>query len=328
MQISKPNGSKFEIIDAFNHFLPKECIDALDSTAHGLAKQERERALVDLDYRIKRLGDVGIDRQILSMGGSPFDAPVESHAKIARATNDGFAKIVEKNRDKFHAVGTVTLSDVGFATDELKRCVNDLGLLGVQILSNADGKPIDLPEFEPFYSKAESLGAGLWIHPAHVKNFHYWTNEYLLDYALGWGFDESLALFRLARGGVLERHPRLKIIAHHMGVMIPFYAHRIHKTIMREGKNGKPPEPLTRPPMDYLKMLYADTAEGSWKPALVCAQLFYGVSHILFATDFPFGGVPDPNWPLQIINTIMGLDIADEEKGMILGRNVANLFNI
>lgn len=283
-----------------------------------------------MDFRIKRNDTIGLGKQILSLGGGALVmAPLEFRNKIAKVTNEGYARIVEEYPDRFYGAGVVSLHDVGAATDELERCVKDLGLLGVQILSNADGRPLDLPEFEPFYARAEKLGAGLWIHPAHVKKLYPWSEEYDLDYVLGWGFDESVAVFRLARGGVLERHPNLKIITHHMGVMIPFYGPRIQKSIMREGKDGKPPEPLKRDPIDYLKMFYVDTAEGSSKPAMVCAQLFYGASHMLFATDFPYGGgIPDPEWPLQIIKIINELDITEEEKEMIFRENVAKLFKL
>lgn len=323
--------TRCEVIDAFNHFHPKQCLDVLPK-AESSAFFERLatlRAAVDIEYRIKRIEEMGIDKQILTLGADALDGPpVETHDKIARATNEGFARIIDNYSERFYAVGVVSLHDVGTAIEELERCVEDFGLLGVQILSSVEGKPLDSPEFEPFYSKVTKLDAGLWIHPATVKRWHYWTPEYGLDSVLGWGFDESLAVFRLVRGGVLERHPGLKIIIHHMGVMIPFYADRIHRAIMREGKNGKPPKPLTKPPMDYLKMFYVDTAEGSWKPALVCSELFYGPRHMLYATDFPYGHMAPEDWPLRVMNAIGGLDISEEEKKMILGGNVTKLFNL
>ena len=44
---------------------------------------------------------------------------------------------------------------------------------------------------------------------------------------------------------------------------------------------------LKRPPMDYFKMLYADTALGEVAPTR-CGHAFFGTASCLFATDAPF----------------------------------------
>jgi predicted TIM-barrel fold metal-dependent hydrolase len=201
--------------------------------------------------------------------------------------------------------------------------VKDLGLLGVQVLSNVRGKPLDLPEFEPFYAKVSQLGCGLWIHPSYIRTIYDWMNdEYNMNMMMGWGIDTALATFRIFRGGVLERHPDLKIITHHLGTLIPLMAGRINGFVMGQGKNGAPPLPLKKTPIEYLKMFYVDTAEGMWKPAMDLAYGFYGAFHMLFGTDYPWGDT------LKIIDNIKALKITEEEKNMILGENASKLLKI
>jgi predicted TIM-barrel fold metal-dependent hydrolase len=78
-------------------------------------------------------------------------------------------------------------------------------------------------------------------------------------------------------------------------------------------------------PNEYFKMFYVDTAEGAWKPALACAQAFFGSSHVLLGTDYPIHGELDLE---DTIKAIRGLDIPDNEKALILGGNAAKLLKL
>jgi predicted TIM-barrel fold metal-dependent hydrolase len=268
----------------------------------------------------------GIDVQILSLGTPTLDnlnLPVRSYPKIIKAANDGMSKLVERSRRRFKGIATVSLLKVGEAVDELERSVKDLGLLGVQLPSNVGGKPLDSPEFEPFFSKASQLSCGIWIHPANMGKIYDWMNdEYGMNMMMGWGIDTALAMFRIFRGGVLERHPNLIIVSHHMGTLIPLMAGRINRFVMSQGKEGKPPLPLKKTPLEYMRMFYVDTAEGVWKPAMVLSHGFFGSRHMLFGTDLPWGDTP------RIIENVRSLGIPEKEIGMILGGNAMNLFKI
>jgi len=316
------------IIDVFNHFYPQEYLDALPKPLPGAVSwvSSTMKGITDVQYRISQMDKFGVDVEILSLPIPTLDdleLPIQSFRKITRAANDGISKLAENSRGRFRGIATVSLLDVGAAVDELERSVEDLGLLGVQVLSNVRGKPLDSPEFEPFYDKVSKLGCGIWIHPAYMRKTYDWMNDdYNLNMMMGWGIDTSLAMFRIFRGGVLERHPNLIIIPHHMGTLIPLMAGRINSFVMGQGKDGAPPAPLRESPMEYMKMFYVDTAEGMWKPALVLSQEFFGSGHMLFGTDFPWGNTP------KIIENIKSLDIPEEEERMILGENAMRLLRV
>jgi len=317
------------IIDVFNHFYPKEYLDALSKPLPDqvIWISSTMKGINDLEYRLIQMDRFGVDMQILSLPMPTLDdlsnMPVQEFDRITKAANDGIARIAEKSHGRFKGIATVSLLDVGKASDEVERAVKDLGLLGVQILSNVRGNPLDLPEFEPFYTKISQLGCGIWIHPAYVRKIYDWMNdEYNMNMMMGWGIDTSLAMFRIFRGGVLERHPELKIIPHHMGTLIPLMAGRINGFVMGQGKNGLPPAPLKNTPMTYMKMFYVDTAEGMWKPAMKLSHEFFGSTHMLFGTDYPWGDTP------KIIENINALDIPEQEKRMILGENAIKLLGV
>jgi predicted TIM-barrel fold metal-dependent hydrolase len=317
------------VIDVFSHIFPDEYLDFFTQIPPFLADRlSRSKGFRDMDYRIEMMDKQGVNMHVLTLGRPHLDNiknPKASLAKIAEAANNGIAKIAERYPDRFAAVGTVSLLDVDAAIDEVDRCIEELGMVGIQVLSNVGGKPLDLREFDPLYERLSHHDVALWIHPTDMGKVYDWMNEFNLHSILGWGIDTSLAMFRIMRGGVLERYPNLKIITHHMGVLIPFLARRIEISIMREGKDGLPPSPLTKRPMEYLKMFYVDTATGPWKPALVCSQMFFGSDHILFGSDYPYLGESNPK---DLIDSIEELNIPEEEKKMILGQNAMRLLKI
>jgi len=315
------------IVDVFNHFYPREYLEALPKSLPDQVTDISStlRGITDLEYRLSLMDKYKVDMQILSLPLptlDDLDLPFEALKKITCAANDGISRLAEQSHGRFAGVATVSLLDVRAAIDELERSVRDLGLMGVQVLSNVRGKPLDSPEFDPFYSKLCQLDCALWIHPAYMRKTYDWMDEYNLNMMMGWGIETALAMFRILRGGVLERYPELKIITHHMGTLIPLMAGRINSFVMGQGKDAAPPAPLRKIPMEYMKMFYVDTAEGMWKPALMLSQSFYGSEHKLFGTDYPWGDTP------RIIENINSLMIPDEEKKMILGENAIRLLKL
>ncbi|MGC8515706.1 MAG: amidohydrolase family protein [Thermoplasmata archaeon] len=233
------------------------------------------------------------------------------------AANDGIRNLVGKHPDRFLGIVTVSLSDPGFASDEAKRCISDLGLSGIQILSNINGKPIDVESLDQFYSTIEVLNDPIWLHPTFLRSGYQWLKQYSTDIMLGWDIDMTLALFRLYRGGTLNKHSRLKSIVHHLGSLIPVLAGRIANFATQDADYKSKTDPL-----DLLRSFYVDTAEGMWKPWLDIALDFFGTSHVLFGTDYPWGDSPG------IIRNIEELSYDQETKEAIFSGNAKKLMHI
>ncbi|MCL5962686.1 MAG: amidohydrolase [Chloroflexi bacterium] len=79
-------------------------------------------------------------------------------------------------------------------------------------ISVVNGKPLDLPEFKPFWALAEEMDVAIYIHPSYVRGRSYET-DFDLPHVAGWPFETSLTLSRLVFSGVLERYPGLKPVA-------------------------------------------------------------------------------------------------------------------
>jgi aminocarboxymuconate-semialdehyde decarboxylase len=112
--------------------------------------------------------------------------------------------------------------------------------------------------------------------------------------------------------------------------MVSFYEQRImvFHSAVKTGAGEELKKGLTKAPIEYYKMMYADTALYGNAPALMLACSFFGVDHLLFATDFPFGGLLGERATKQTIAAIEEMDISDVDKRKIFEDNARRLMHL
>jgi aminocarboxymuconate-semialdehyde decarboxylase len=135
---------------------------------------------------------------------------------ISKFLNDHIADVVREHPERFIGLGTIPLQAPDLAEKELVRCVQELGLAGIQIGSNVLGKNLDSPEFFPIYQAASDLGAAIFVHPwdmlGESRMVKYW-----LPWLVGMPAETSLAIASMIFGGVFEKFPKLRICFAHGG---------------------------------------------------------------------------------------------------------------
>jgi aminocarboxymuconate-semialdehyde decarboxylase len=276
----------------------------------------------------------GFDIQVLVLARPPVWLGMEPNDihRLTVLANDSIAEFVAARPERFIGVGVLPMVDE-FMVGELDRLHSQLGLRGVLIFSNVDGKPIDDKSMWPLYERASALDLPIWIHPQHAP-LHSWIRQDLMDRMVAWPFDTTLAMIRLVLGGVLERFPNLRFITHHMGGMVPYYSKRIEafagqmvEEYSRLGMADQSPR-LTVPVLDQLRLFYNDSVSNGSESALRCALDFFGSEHILFGTDFPFGPQRGELWPVEELETIQQAQIPQEDRENILFRNAQKLLRL
>jgi predicted TIM-barrel fold metal-dependent hydrolase len=85
---------------------------------------------------------------------------------------------------------------------------------------------------------------------------------------------------------------------------------------------------LNKPPLDYYRMFYNDTAVSGSRSALTCAYDFFGPEHILFGTDMPMDNEYGARLVRQTIEAIERMDIPDEDKQLIFEENARRLLGL
>ena len=128
----------------------------------------------------------------------------------------------------------------------------------------------------------------IWLHPYRGADFPDYlkedASEFEIWWTFGWPYDTSAAMARIVFAGLFDRWPSLKIIAHHMGAMVPYFAGRVGPGWDQLGARTSDRDlsqvlkGLNKRPLDYFKMFYADTALFGAYQATVCGLDFYGVA--------------------------------------------------
>ena len=331
-------------IDIFNHILPETFFAEFLRLAPGLkdmGKRSRNIPVMwDLDARFRMMDEFGEYRQVISLASPPIEsfAQPEVASVLAEMANDGMAELVAHHRDRFPAfVAALPMNHPDAALKELDRALTHLGAIGVQLYSNAAGKPLDAPEFRPIFDELAKRDKAVWLHPARAGNFPDYLSEqrsqYEIWWTFGWPYETSVAMARLVFSGLFDRHPNLKIITHHMGAMIPYFEGRVGYGWDQLGLRtsdedyGALLKSMKKRPLDYFKMFYADTALFGARAATECGLSFFGADRVLFASDTPFE--PSPGLYIrETIRVIDSLDVSPLDRDRIYYKNAQTLLNI
>jgi predicted TIM-barrel fold metal-dependent hydrolase len=224
--------------------------------------------------------------------------------------------------------------------DELASAIDDLGARGVQVFTNVSGRPLDDPAFRAVFDEMARRDLPIWMHPARGPGFADYatedTSKYEIWWALGWPYETSVAMARLVFSGLLERHPNIKIITHHLGAMIPYLEGRIGlgwsdqlgSRTADEDYDRMRRERLPRPLLDYFRRFYADTALSGSAIGIRCGLDFFGADHVLFGSDCPFDPEGGPMYIRETIRVIDALDVTDEVRDEIYQHNIRRLMRL
>ena len=327
-------------IDIFPHILPlkyKEAFQRVNRSEIFSKMHNIIPTLYDLDYRFRIMDEYDDLRQVLTLSLPPVEtsADPKQAADLSRIANDEMAELVVRYPDRFvAAVACLPMNDMNAALNEVDRAIKDLHFKGVQLFTPVNDKPLDSAEFLPLYEKMCQYDLPIWIHPQREADYSDYRSEKMSRYALhsmlGWVYETSSAMVRLVLSGVLEKYPNLKFITHHGGAMIPFLNRRVASFIDFSAtrlKNGIV-DKISRPPMDYFKLFYADTAIYGNTAGLMCSYDFFGAGHLLFGTDMPYDSQFGLTFTGETITSIEQMAISDTEKKMIFEENARRLLRL
>jgi len=329
-------------LDAYTHFMPQRFFQEILSTGdhRDIGKRVREIPCIhDLDVRLKVIDSFPDYAQIISYAQPPFEVMTgpEKVDEYARMVNDGFAELCAKHPDHFPGfVAQVSLAGPDAGVGEAERAMKDLGALGVQIYTNVKGKPLDRPEFEPFFAAMNKLGAPIWLHPVRAANHPDYLDEkkslYEIWWAFGWSYETGAAMARLVFSKILDKYPNLKIIVHHFGGIVPMLEGRIGSGWDQLGARTSDEDYVTlrknmkKRPLDYFKQdFYADTAAFGGRPATECGLDFYPRDKIVFASDCPFDPEKGTQYIRETLEILDSVDLSKQEREAIYRGNLEKL---
>lgn len=271
--------------------------------------------------RLKDMDEQGIDIQAVGLATTHFHywADRDLATLLVRLQNEKIAELCSTYPDRFVGLGTVAMQHPDLAAEQMQEALKKLGLRGIMINANINGEELAAPKFDPFWAKAEELGAFIFMHPSGVPEAdRRLQGSGRLGNVIGNPLDTTVALSHMIFEGTLDRYPGLKLCAAHGGGFLGSYIGRSdHCAEFDPACKSK------KRPSEYLKQLYFDslvyTGEGLRHLA---AEV--GAERILLGTDYPYGmGDTDA------VNHILGTPgLTDAQKQAILGDNAAKLLGI
>jgi aminocarboxymuconate-semialdehyde decarboxylase len=206
-------------------------------------------------------------------------------------------------------IATLPMQDPARAADELRRAMTKLNLRGSMFGSHVYEKNLDDPSFEPLWATAEELGAFMFIHPVNIAGAERLKSYYLAN-LIGNPLDTTIAAACLVFGGVLDRHPNLKICLAHGGGFTPYQAARWeHGWKVRP----EPKKNVSQQPKNIIGRFMYDTILHS-DQTLEFLIKQAGADHVLLGSDYPYDmGMVD------CVKHVRSLSITDADKAAILG---------
>jgi aminocarboxymuconate-semialdehyde decarboxylase len=211
----------------------------------------------DLDRRLADMDATGVDVHVLSASPQTYLYNLDPalSATVAAIQNDQMAKHVAAHPDRFMAIATLPLAQPAAAADELKRVMTKHGFKGAMFASNVKGMNLDDPSFEPLWATAAELGAFMFVHPNNIAGADRLKSYYLAN-LIGNPLDTTIAAASLYFGGVMDRHPKLKVMLAHGGGFTPYQAARWeHGWKVR----GEPKKNIKEQPKNIAKRFIYDT---------------------------------------------------------------------
>lgn len=264
--------------------------------------------------RIRDMDAEGVGAQVLSAIPVTLchGEPAEGATALAAAQNDFLAGLVDEAPDRLLALGCVPLQDTEAAVAELIRCVDVLGLVGVEIGTRVGDRELTDDSLRPFFQAAAGLGAVVFVHPVD-RTLDPRLAALGIGFGMGMPTETATAAAGLLTSGVLDELPGLRLCLAHAGGTLPWALPRLAKGQQMTGATQ-------RPVTEAVKNLWCDSLTYDADALLLAVERF-GRDHVVLGTDYPFAAREEP----------AGAVLADERLGCtndIARTNATALLNI
>lgn len=289
---------------------------------------DRVEGMQDPHKRIPDMDLEGIDIAVLfgTFVGLGAIAAIEDPGlavAVAIAYNNWLAEYCQPYPDRLKGIALLPWQDPHAARKEMRRCVEKLGMVGVQALTNFGGKLLHKEQFDPLWEEAQGLGTPVCVHiistnSTGIDRF----DRYVFKHAF-YALDSMLAVSSFTAGGILERYPRLKVAFMEAGAgWAPWIVDRLHEhyELLPQQMPWQ-----TRDPGEWIRgdnCYFAVEPEESTIPYV--AQTI-GEDRLVYASDYCHW---DCTCPDSVKLLYERTDLSDGLKRKILSENAAHLFNL
>lgn len=313
------------IIDVHAHYFRKEYLDHIDrykgshATTFIRRKNRISNGPAGVEAQLRLMDRAKIDRQVLSISNHfPYFANETDAVSMSRLANDLYAELVRQHPKRFAAFACTPLPHLQASLDEMRRGLDELGMLGVTAGTTVLGKSIADPAFDAFWGELNRRKSVLFLHPVGASAGSQMIEASKLTWPIGAPLEDTICLLQLMQGDITQRFPDVRVILPHLGGFAPFLMARLDELQDRFLSTSAPL------PSVQAKSFWYDTVNAHpW--ALRCARETVSTERLLMGTDYPFW--VDDAFVLAV-DYVSQAELPAEDVSSILGGNAKKLLGL
>lgn len=279
------------IVDVHAHVQVREYLDF--AAQHGLrrpnlqpgARQPSLSPAGDTDealaLRLSLMDQAGVRAQVLSPTLPPYLADEAIAAEAARRLNDAHQSLSVRYPGRLASYVSLPLPHIEASLAEMRRGLDELGMVGVTMQTSCGGVSIADERFWPLFAEMDRRGATLFLHPAVGGLSSPLVNDWNLAAAAGPLLEDTVVALHLMVKGIPTRFPSIKIIVPHLGGGLSTMLERLDNQLKQSILD------LPEAPSVTAKRFWYDTVSHGSVVAMEAAVASFGADRLLPGSDFP-----------------------------------------
>ncbi|MBR2841793.1 MAG: amidohydrolase family protein [Lachnospiraceae bacterium] len=231
---------------------------------------------------LKSMDEGQVDIALISPNiPDPGFLPPDKAAELCVKLNEETQEITDHSNGRFFGIGLLPWHNPAEAVKEVSH-IKSLGMKGVMLFSRNGDLQVDDKQLEPVYDAVAAAGLPVLIHPT-VPMWADSIGDYGMVAANSFVIDTAFAFLRLVYGGIMDRHPQMKVVMPHAGGVLPFLDGRLAPA------RAEIPAGEARNVKDVMfgDQTWFDLANHS-PNILGYFKNYLGLSRAMYATDYPF----------------------------------------
>ncbi|HTE83108.1 MAG TPA: amidohydrolase family protein [Dehalococcoidia bacterium] len=316
------------IIDVHAHYHPRRYNEALagitgrPAAGFAMAPHPDTDDEDHIQKRLEMMAEAGVGMQVLSpaAGRAPYAKDEAAAVNAASLCNDLTAKLAQRYPDRFKAFVSLPLPHVEASLQELKRGLDGLGMIGVNMHISALDRSVAEDEFLSIYDEINRRRGIIFYHPSGNGACCPMITDYGFSGAVGTSIEDTVIGLHLIAKKIPARCPYITYIIPHLGGPIAMLLQRLDNQFSMARHN------LPEPPSVTARRFYYDTVGHGSHAALQCAAMAYGPDHILIGSDFPVL----QSWETyeRTINWVRDAGLAQTDVDQILERTAPSVLGL
>jgi aminocarboxymuconate-semialdehyde decarboxylase len=243
-----------------------------------------ERPYFDLEARLALMDRQGVALQVVSPLPEllSYWLAADTATEVSRLTNRTIASAVRAARGRLEGLGMLPLQDVERSLAMIPELA-ELGLRGIEVGSNVDGRSIAGAAFDPVFAELARRGMAVMVHGSRPPAPERLLGPPLMGNVIGIPQEGASALASFIASDVLAKHPDLRLCFVHGGGAFGSLLDRMDY-VWREHPAVRSVSATS--PRDYVRKFFFDTVTYS-VPYLRYLMDAFGIETLACGTDGP-----------------------------------------